>query len=75
MTIIALQTDGTHIGFDPLFAEGLNELLRANHAQALLHKENKVNKPYKHLQSQGQGHIKKITTVLASLMLIACYSS
>ena len=31
-----------------------------------------MNKPYKCLQSHGQGHIKKGPTVVASLMVIAC---
>ena len=33
---------------------------------------NKLDKPYKRLQSQGQDHIKKWPSVVASLMLIAC---
>ena len=32
---------------------------------------NKLDKPYKRLQSQGQGYV-KWPTVVASLMLIAC---
>ena len=33
--------------------------------------KNIMGKPYKRLQSQGQGHV-KWPTVVASLMLIAC---
>ena len=37
--------------------------------------KNKLDKPYKRIQSQGQGHVKKWPTVVASVMLIACLAA
>ena len=35
-------------------------------------RKDKLDTPYKRLQSQDQGHIQKWSTVVASVMLIAC---